>query len=234
MRHRQRADGLIMHILLIEDDRACAALTERVLGETVPGSQVTMVHSGEEAEALLDDWECDSDRQGPDIVILDLGLPGLPGFAVLDRLRASRLTSRTPIMVFTASHDRVDRERAYAAGAMMYVVKPNDPQAFKERLSNIHRDILFYQVIRESLPLTPKEAEIVIRFCQGSSTEEVTEQLFISPATLRTHLRNIYQKTGVESRMELVSRVMQLVVHKLYDVQVQLARATRDNSASLV
>ena len=74
---------------------------------------------------------------------------------------------------------------------------------------------LRYPLIADPCPPTN------VNFCQGGSTEEVTEQLYISPATLRTHLRNIYQKTQVASRMELVSRVMQLVVHKLYEAQIQ-------------
>lgn len=76
-------------------------------------------------------------RNPPEMVILDLGLPGMNGLEVLRRLRACPLTARVPIMIFTASQSPQDRERAYELGATMWITKPNSAANYRKLIERM-------------------------------------------------------------------------------------------------
>lgn len=101
-------DETHMNVLLVEDDPDCATITRHVLLRLATEVSVTIAESGEEVQFLLQQWELglangDGGLQGPpDMVILDLGLPGMHGLEVLALLRASPITRRIPIIIFTA------------------------------------------------------------------------------------------------------------------------------------
>ncbi len=214
-----------MHVLLIEDDPSCVDLIRKLLTQIATEVNFTVAASGEEVALLLQKWARHSGGEGlppPEVIILDLGLPGMGGLEVLSNLRANRVTRKAPIMVFTSSESEEDRSRAYASGAMRYVVKPQDPKNYKERVLAIHEDAMIYQVITKKFDFTTREAAVAISLCRGESTEEAAKQLFIAPATLRAHLRNVFQKAGIKSRMELVSNVLSLLVRKLAAAQAAL------------
>jgi DNA-binding response OmpR family regulator len=101
----------VTSILVIEDDSAVAALLRAVLKRA--GHEVIPAGSGEEGLEHID-------ARSPDAVILDIRLPGIDGFAVLERIRARG--PRPPVVMLTA--DRDTRERALAGGADAHLGKP--------------------------------------------------------------------------------------------------------------
>lgn len=103
-----------MHVLVVEDDAVLADGLGRVLGGH--GMQVEVVGNGAQADALLQ-------RAGqPEVVVLDIGLPGIDGFEVVRRLRARG--SLVPVLLLTARDAIEDRVRGLELGADDYLVKP--------------------------------------------------------------------------------------------------------------
>jgi CheY-like chemotaxis protein len=123
-----------LRILVVEDDDDHAELITHVLREHRPGQQVDRVADGAEALEYLD-----RHRNGrrPDLVLLDLKLPRVPGLDVLDRMKRDDVLRVVPVVILTTSSTDADRARAYAAHANSYVVKPADFPALEALLANI-------------------------------------------------------------------------------------------------
>lgn len=107
-----------MNALIVEDDPVASAILAKILANE-PGLQTVAVDSGEAAWALLDD-----PSRGFDLLFLDLTLPKMDGFALLERIRASPILKRLEIVVCTASKDRTTVQRAVGLGIRHYLVKP--------------------------------------------------------------------------------------------------------------
>ena len=117
-----------MHILLVEDDFALRASMERTL--TRRGMQVSLCSDGEQAAAL---WE----QLQPDVVVLDLSLPGMDGLQVLEHMRAQQYT--TPVLIVTARGTVGDRVLGLNVGADDYLAKPFDLDELEARLRALAR-----------------------------------------------------------------------------------------------
>ncbi|MEZ4552524.1 MAG: response regulator transcription factor [Dehalococcoidia bacterium] len=102
-----------MHVLLAEDDRRLARVIARVLTEE--GHVVDVAHDGDDALALASESTFD-------VLVLDVMMPGLDGFAVLDRLRRAGVA--TPVLMLTAKGEVEDRVRGLDLGADDYLTKP--------------------------------------------------------------------------------------------------------------
>jgi two-component system, OmpR family, response regulator MprA len=117
-----------MRVLVVDDDRAVRDALRRVL--TLAGYEVEAAEGGEEAiESVV--------RSVPDAVVLDVGMPGVDGLQVSERLR--RLGNRVPILMLTARVEVSDRVAGLDAGADDYLVKPFDNEELKARLRALLR-----------------------------------------------------------------------------------------------
>jgi len=124
-------------ILLVDDDDDDAELATGVLCRG--GHGVHRVSDGEEALDYLfrRGRYAARERDGPRVVLLDLKMPRLSGFEVLQELRKDRRTREMPVVVLTSSRLDDDVNRAYAQGANSYVVKPVDYGEFARRLGDV-------------------------------------------------------------------------------------------------
>jgi two-component system response regulator len=116
-------------ILLVEDDRNHRWVMRRVL-DSAFGEEIT-VEEAENGEKALDRA---SKTPAPDLILLDLGLPGIGGLEVLRRLRADPRTKGVPIVVLTSSQEQEDIRRAYESGANSFVSKSDTPELTFQRL----------------------------------------------------------------------------------------------------
>lgn len=107
-------------ILLIEDDTGDVYLLKEAFGVCGPGVTLQHAASGEEGLALL--------RSGPkpDLVMLDLNLPGHDGCEVVEEMRKDKALSNLPVLMLTTSQAESDVERAYRSGVNAFMVKPMD------------------------------------------------------------------------------------------------------------
>ncbi len=117
-------------ILLVEDNPADAEIARRALRDGGSRADLVVVRDGREALDYLV-------RRRPDLVLLDLNLPGLPGLEVLRRLRADPALHGVPVVVLTTSRRPEDVRQTYAAGANTYIEKPQDFNRFVQVLRTI-------------------------------------------------------------------------------------------------
>jgi carbon storage regulator CsrA len=125
----------LFRVLAVEDNPDHAELIRMALADR-PTTQVTIVPSGEEAIRRL--AERDNAKRGrPDLVLLDLQLPGLSGFDVLRLIRSVPALHKTPVVVLSCSKSDDDVRRAIEAGANAFVAKAADSETFNESIFRI-------------------------------------------------------------------------------------------------
>jgi chemotaxis family two-component system response regulator Rcp1 len=119
-------------ILHVEDDDASAYLFQHALVEAKLNPRVFRVTKGDDALAFLMKESPYASALTPDVVILDLNLPGKDGLHVLGQARTQPHLDRVRFVVLTTSDDLRDREQALAAGADDYLIKASDFDAYVE------------------------------------------------------------------------------------------------------
>lgn len=167
----------------------------------------------------------------PDILLLDLKMPGLDGLATLQRLQAAR--NKTRVIVLTASDDKNEFVQAMKLGTSGIVLKQTATELLIKSIRKVHAGEIWLdshttaavirqfvaaeeqqqapapppmqppQRERERSPLSQREREIVALVAQGFKNKEMAEKMFISEQTVKNHLHNIFDKLGVSDRLEL-------------------------------
>jgi DNA-binding NarL/FixJ family response regulator len=164
----------------------------------------------------------------PDILLLDLKMPGLDGLATLQRLQAVK--NKTRVIVLTASDDKNEFVQAMKLGTSGIVLKQTATELLIKSIRKVHAGEIWLDshttaaVIRqfvaaddtpqpaapqsatrerERSPLSQREREIVALVAQGFKNKEMAEKMFISEQTVKNHLHNIFDKLGVSDRLEL-------------------------------
>jgi DNA-binding NarL/FixJ family response regulator len=157
----------------------------------------------------------------PDIVLLDLTMPGLGGLAALPRLRAASPGSE--VVVLTASDTEENLLAAIRAGAAGYLLKTEPPERIAEFLAGVSHGeaALSGEVARRLLDrvrdggrfdsgvpeviaeeLSAREVEVLLLLDEHLGTDEIAKRLFISEHTVRSHVKSLLRKLGVSSRRE--------------------------------
>lgn len=116
-------------VFLIEDDGSYRWVIRRLL-ENAFGDDVS-VEEFSTGEAGLERAASDP---APDLVLLDLNLPGVDGFEVLRQLRAGERTRKVPVIIVTSSQEEADVQRAYESGANSFISKSDSPERTLQRL----------------------------------------------------------------------------------------------------
>jgi CheY-like chemotaxis protein len=119
-----------VQVFLVEDNAGDALLTRQALADCSIPVKLTVAHDGEQALAMLSQRDYE-----PDLIILDLNLPKIPGHVLLQRYHANKV----PIVVFSAYWNDVDLDRAFALGVREYVHKPNDLDVFRTAVCDMVR-----------------------------------------------------------------------------------------------
>ena len=153
-------------------------------------------------------------RLDPDVVLMDLRMPNLGGVAAIAEL--AREGARTRVLVLTTYDTDTDVLPAIEAGATGYLLKdaPRDELLRAVRaaargepiLAPAVADVLMSRVrapVQE--PLTPREVEVLRLIARGTSNRDTATALFVSEATVKTHLLHIYAKLGVNDRAAAVA-----------------------------
>jgi len=164
------------------------------------------------------------DEVRPDVVLLDLKMPGMDGLSALQAMQNGPLKTR--IIVLTASEDKNEWVQAMKLGCSGIVVKQTSPDLIVKSIRKVHSGEIWLDSHttaavmrqfaspaeqlagggakgRERSPLSTREREIVGLVAQGFKNKEMAEKLFISEQTVKNHLHNIFDKLGVSDRLEL-------------------------------
>jgi DNA-binding NarL/FixJ family response regulator len=162
---------------------------------------------------------------GTDVVVTELNFPDAHGVSALSELR--QVLPETPIAVLTGSNDYAEMNAALAAGADGVVMKTESvdeverillaitsPNFAKLRGSSTPEKALSRRVralskgnhrARDDLRPTSREVQVIELLARGATTEEIAERLDVRAATVRTHLRHVFVKMGVHSRVQLIA-----------------------------
>jgi DNA-binding NarL/FixJ family response regulator len=159
-------------------------------------------------------------RDEPDILLLDLKMPGLDGLSTLQRLQAQK--TKTKVIVLTASDNEDEYVQAMKFGTSGIVLKQTATELLIKSIRKVHSGEIWLDSRttaavmrqfaspadasakdRERSPLSQREREIVVLVAQGFKNKEIAERMFISEQTVKNHLHNIFDKLGVSDRLEL-------------------------------
>jgi len=126
-------------ILLVEDDPGHARLIEKNLRRSNITNDLITVSDGQRAlDYLFGEGEyAGSERASPLLVLLDLNLPVLDGYQVLQRMKADERTKRIPVIILTTTDDAREVTRCYELGCNVYVTKPVDYEQFSEAVCKL-------------------------------------------------------------------------------------------------
>ncbi|MEU6510136.1 response regulator transcription factor [Streptomyces sp. NPDC046942] len=199
--------------LLLADDHAVVRAGLRALLEGAADLDVIAeADSGEEAVRLAIEL-------APDVVLMDLRFAGsgsIDGVAAVRRLTSE--APGLPVVMLTSYSGRADVVRALEAGARGYVLKAGPPEElFRAVRSAAEGGMglapelvghLFGQVHESVQDLTQREAEVVRLMADGLSNRSIAQSLYLSEATIKTHLVRIYRKLGVDNRAAAVSEAV--------------------------
>jgi two-component system, NarL family, nitrate/nitrite response regulator NarL len=158
-------------------------------------------------------------KHDPDVLVLDLRMPGQGGLDVLRNLAGQNVACRSVLLTAAIRDDEV--LEAVKLGAMGVVLKESSPDVLLECVRTVHggkpwieretatrafRSVLDRESAAEQAgeTLTPREIEIIRMVAQGLRNKVIAERLGISEGTVKVHLHNVYEKLGVDGRLELV------------------------------
>jgi two-component system response regulator NreC len=147
----------------------------------------------------------------PDIVFLDIEMPGMNGFEVVHEVRSSIVHTT---FIFVTGYDQYTI-KAIKNAAFDYLLKPIDIDELKESLERYRKekklklDPVTIKSKFQNTPLTDREIEIIQLLIQGKTSKEIADELFISKNTVDTHRRNILEKTNLNSTPELIGLCLQ-------------------------
>lgn len=115
-------------ILLIEDNPGDVRLTQEAFKTTDSEIEFHIVTDGQTATEYID--SCDDDRTHPDMILLDLNLPRVDGFAILERLNTELDAPPPPVLILSSSETEEDILKSYERAANAYLTKPDTPDEF--------------------------------------------------------------------------------------------------------
>jgi len=133
-------------ILLVEDDPGHARLIEKNLRRSNITNDIITVGDGQQAlDYVFGEGEyAGSERASPLLVLLDLNLPVLDGYQVLDRMKADERSKRIPVIILTTTDDTREVSRCYNSGCNVYITKPVEYEEFADA---IHKLGLFLTIV---------------------------------------------------------------------------------------
>ena len=201
--------------VLVVDD---APLFRAGLKAALTEAEFDVVGEAEDAPTAVTEAE----RLQPDIIVLDVLMPGQSGLEVVDKLLAAAPDTR--VVLLTVSESEEDLLTGIKAGARGYVIKDTPfpvlataitdvvkngavvSPRMASKLFNVVQQMLRHRDLASSRKptLTGREIEVLQLVAQGYTSREIGEQLFISENTVKNHVRNILDKLGLHSRNEAV------------------------------
>ena len=191
--------------VLLVDDHPVVRTGLRALLEGFDGVHVVgEAADGAEALAMLDDQV--------DVVVMDIEMPGLDGITTTQRITAAH---GPPVLVLTTYDTQSDVLAAIDAGAKGYLLKDAAPEkrrqaivdtaAGKPTLSPNIAAMLMNRMQQPQTALSAREVQLLTLLATGATNKQLAQSLFISEATVKTHLVHIYQKLGVTNRTAAIT-----------------------------
>jgi len=199
-----------MRILIVEDDPLMLLGLEQALGEQ---AGITIAGQAEDGYAAIQQ----ALRLQPDLIVMDIGLPGIDGIAATKEIKAQ--LPQVHIVILTSHTLQTEVVAALASGADAYCVKGASLErllaaieAAKDGATYLDPQIarLVVENLRSPVPpasqnlahLSEREMDVLKLIVQGKSNHEIAEDLYLSTNTIKTHVRGIMNKLAVDDRVQ--------------------------------
>ena len=202
-------------VAIVEDDQGVRDGMVRVLGRSRDFKCLGSYASAEDALKELP-------RIRPEVVLMDINLPGMSGIECVRKLKSENIPSQFLIVTVYENPDQIFE--ALTAGAAGYLLKQTPPPEVLNAIREVQRGgapmsgqiarkvVHYFHAQRPSGELTTlsaREQEILARLAEGFLIKEISDQLGISFDTARSHIRRIYEKLHVHSRAQAVAKFLQ-------------------------
>jgi DNA-binding NarL/FixJ family response regulator len=190
-------------LLVADDHKLMIAAIRAALGDEIDIEIVGEASSGSEVLPLVG-------RTAPEVVLLDLRMPGMDGLRCLELLHERHPSAKS--IVLSGNDDPVAAEASLARGAVAFIHKTIDPGDLAAIIRQAVAGNVFFAVsnpapvdaLHSDWNLTPREGEILRALADGQSNKQIAGQFWLSEQTIKYHLTNIYRKLRVSSRTEAV------------------------------
>jgi len=199
-----------IRVMLVEDNRE---YRDAIIFAMERAADIDLISQFGTAEIALRSLQSQAPRDMPDIVLLDLNLPGISGIDALPWFK--EYTPKTKIIVLTQSDSEADILAAISAGAAGYLLKSSTIDQIKDGIHTVVNDgsVLDAKVARFILDsmkgrpkvaklekdLSEREIEILVLLAEGHLKKEISDQLNLGYSTIDTHVRHIYEKLEVQN-----------------------------------
>jgi two-component system, NarL family, response regulator LiaR len=209
----------------ITDDHPIVRRGIRQLLSTEPGIEVV----GEATNGR--DAVRDVDTLKPDLVLMDLIMPGMDGIEATRQIKAGHPSIQILVLTSFATDDKIFP--AIKAGALGYLIKDTGPEELVRAIQQVHQgQLTLHPTIAQKLlrelaltseqpstadPLTEREVEVLKLIARGLSNQEIAETLVVSTATVYTHVSNILEKLHLASRTQAALYALREGLASLYD-----------------
>ncbi|MBX5462101.1 MAG: response regulator transcription factor [Steroidobacteraceae bacterium] len=196
--------------VMLVDDHAVVRTGFRLLLQSLP--EVSVVGEAESGELACQRYP----ELRPDVVVLDLAMPGMGGLEALKRIRARHPNAR--VLALSAHDDPMHARRALQEGALGFLSKRSAPEALIEAVtavaagrryldSHLAQKLALAEIEGGAKSpierLSEREFEVFIRLASGATVQKIADDLKLSASTVGTHLYNIKQKLDVVNQSEL-------------------------------
>lgn len=196
----------MIRITIIEDDSTIRDGYAYLIGQDRDCEVVSTYATAEDAIKKIE-------RDAPDVVLLDVELPGVSGIDALPKLK--KLLPEAHILILTVYEQDLLIFRALGAGAAGYLTKNTPPEKIIASIREVvegggpmsaHIARMVIQSFQRSTqsPLTRRETEVLEHIATGKSRRRIAEELFVDLETVKSHIKNIYAKLDVHSKEEAI------------------------------
>jgi NarL family two-component system response regulator YdfI len=208
-----------VRVLIADDHRLIAEGIKRSLEEAGGFEVVAEAQTGSQVLPLIR-------RSSPDLVLLDLRMPGMDGLTTLEQIKRDHPSIK--VVILSASADQQVIQAALGKGASAYVIKSVNPADLSSTLRQVMEGSVFHSVgvpatgiasPAAELGLTNREIAILQALARGLSNQAIGKELFVAEQTVKFHLTNIYRKLDAANRTEAVRLAYQrgIIDNPIYD-----------------
>jgi two-component system invasion response regulator UvrY len=194
---------------MLVDDHAVVRMGFKMLLESA--ADIKVIAEAENGETAIKAYV----EHKPNVVVMDITMPGMGGLEAIERILAK--DSGAKILVLSAHEDSVHPKRVLNAGAMGYLTKRSAAEELIKAIrsvasgkkyieAGVAQQMAIQQLSGNQSPvdvLSEREFEVFMSLAKGKTTNEIAENLFLSPRTVGTHLYNIKQKLNAQNSAEI-------------------------------
>ncbi|MDC7124806.1 MAG: ATP-binding protein [Spirochaetales bacterium] len=202
-------DGILKRLVIVEDNNDLRDFLEEYLSSEY---DILSFQNGQKAMDYL------TINNIPDVVISDVYMDEMDGLTFLDNFKENFPEEAVPFVFISADDTESMRLKGLSKGAVDYITKPFSPEALKIKIAtwlslfstSKDKKLIFINKLSDEYGLTSRENQIALMVAQGMSRKIISEKLFISLNTVKSHLASIYSKCNVKNKSEFIESFLEI------------------------